>query len=183
MIHRLSWGKSPLAHTFSRRKWDWEGNRIYTYQCHPFMWKFPLQNDFAFGTASCGSGTFCIWWCKPAHFPILSQTECCLLPAGSPLSIINTSVDRQWTFYKGHLHKSEHRLPCIYQRRASSLFCNFSHFPFASWKSLPGKHEQEALHYHHVEKLYRNTQLRQLHLCGNVLPPRVTGTALNLLRA
>lgn len=115
---------------FIKRKWDWKRNRIYSYQCHPFTWKFSLKNDFVFGTASHGLGTFCIWWYKPAHFPTLSQTGCRSVCWFS--SSFNTSVDRQWTFCKGHLNKTEQCLPCIYQWKTFSSLLQILSFSF--WK-------------------------------------------------
>lgn len=107
-----------------------------------------------------------------------------VLPAGFPLSIINTSVDGQWTFYRGHFNETEQCLPCTSQWETfSSVFLKFSHFPSECWKPLPRKHNQETLRYHRDTEFWRNALNLKIYIsAGNVLPPSVAKTAWNSLR-
>lgn len=142
MIHYFSWSESPLAYTLTQRKWEWESCRIYSYKSNPFIRNFPLQIILHLGQLPVNQAL--------SAFGVTSQDVCPLsvklsavLPAGFLLSIINMSVDGQWTFYRGHFNETEQCLPCIYQWKTFSLvFYKFSHFPSECWKSLPRKHKQ-----------------------------------------
>lgn len=129
MIHHFNRSKSPLAYTFTESGTEGRTGFILTsviLSCGNFPLKvilhlgqLPVDRALsAFGVTS-----------QDVSPPSIKLSA--VLPAGFPLSIINTSVDRQWTFYKGHLNKTEQCLRISTRNFFISLLQILS---FSFWK-------------------------------------------------